>query len=304
MCVVIGRRRPTSLPTSDDQPAVALTTWPHSTRPRVVSTAVMRSPAALEARDLGVLMDLDAPTVGRARESPHDRVVADDPARRVVERADDRIRGPLREVELRAELGDSRRLDHARLDPEELVDLGALLHRDHRPVGVRERQMPVLREHEVEVELVREPFVEPDALAVERRTLGRAVVRADDRRVPARRARADVRLLEDRDVRDPVALREVVRGREPVRAAADDDDLVAALELRPRPPHALREEDLAQCHVVPLQPGDRVENGLGHVVPELLLDVDVEPAVRAAAEERGHARERARGRDPRRGRDR
>ena len=65
--------------------------------------------AALEARDLGVLMDLDAAAVGRAREAPHDRVVADDPARRVVERADDRVRRPLREVELRAELRDPRR---------------------------------------------------------------------------------------------------------------------------------------------------------------------------------------------------
>ncbi len=209
---------------------------------------------ALEAGDLRALVDLDAAAIGGAREAPDDRVVADDPAGRVVERADDRVRGALREVELRAELGDSRRVDDARLDPEELVDLGPLLHRDHRAVRVRERQVPVLREHEVEVELVRQALVQPHALAVEGRALGRAVVRADDRRVAPGRARADVRLLEDRDVRDPVALREVVRGREPVRAAADDDDLVPALQLRPRPPHPLREEDLAQCHPEPSKP--------------------------------------------------
>ena len=104
--------------------------------------------------------------------------------------------------------------------------------------------MPVLREHEVEVELVRQALVQAHALAVERGALGRAVVRADDRRVPARRARADVRLLEDRHVADAVPLREVVRRREPVRPAADDDDLVAALQLGPRPPHPLGEEDL------------------------------------------------------------
>jgi hypothetical protein len=45
MWVVIGRRIPASPATSDDQPAVALMTWPHSTRPRFVSTAVMRSPS-------------------------------------------------------------------------------------------------------------------------------------------------------------------------------------------------------------------------------------------------------------------
>ena len=64
---------------------------------------------ALEAGDLGVLVDLDAAPVGRAREPPDDGVVADDPAGRVVQRADDRVRGPLREVELRAELPDPRR---------------------------------------------------------------------------------------------------------------------------------------------------------------------------------------------------
>ncbi len=57
---------------------------------------------------------------------------------------------------------------------------------------------------------------------VERGALGRAVVRADDRRVAAGGARADVALLEHGDVADAVVLREVVRGREAVRAAADD----------------------------------------------------------------------------------
>ena len=35
---------------------------------------------ALEAGDLRARVDLDAETVGRAREAPDDRVVADDPA--------------------------------------------------------------------------------------------------------------------------------------------------------------------------------------------------------------------------------
>jgi hypothetical protein len=199
---------------------------------------------AFEPDHLRVLVDLDAVAVGRARESPHDRVVPDDPARRVVERTDDGIGGPLRKVELRAELADAVRVDDARLDAEELVHLGPLLHRDHRSVRVREREMPVLREHEVEVELVREPLVQPHAFPVEGRALGRPVVRADDRRVAPGRPRADVRLLEDADVADTVALREVVRGRQPMRAAADDHDVVAALQLGPLPPHPLREEQL------------------------------------------------------------
>ena len=129
------------------------------------------------------------------------------------------------------------RADDLGLDPEQLVHLRALLRDDHPAVGVREGQVPVLREHEVEVELLREALVQRHALAVELGALGGAVVRADDRRVPAGCPGADVRLLEDADVLDPVVLREVVRGREPVRAAADDHHVVAALELAARPPH-------------------------------------------------------------------
>src|SRR3712207_8686911 len=46
-------------------------------------------------------------------------------------------------------------------------------------------------------------------------------------------ARADVALVEDGDVRDP-ALAQVVGRRQPVRAAADDDDVVALLQVAPR----------------------------------------------------------------------
>ena len=164
--------------------------------------------------------------------APDDGVVADDPAGRVVERALDRPRHVLADVDLRAELLHLLPVDHAAVDPEQLVHLGALVLHDERAVGVREREVPVLREHHVEVEVGGELLVELDALRVERGALGRAVVRADDRRVPPGRARADVALLEDRDVGDAVVDREVVRGREAVRAAADDDDVVVLLQRR------------------------------------------------------------------------
>src|SRR5262249_44686147 len=99
-----------------------------------------------------------------------------------------------------------------------------------------------------------EALVQADALAVEGRALWSPVVRANDRRVAPGSAGADVGLLEDADVLDPMLLREVVRGRESVRAAADDHDVVAALQLRTLPPHALREEDLLK-HLAP--PGRR-----------------------------------------------
>ena len=181
---------------------------------------------ALDAGHLGVRVDLDPAPVGAARVPPDDRVVADDPAGRVVER---RLHGPgdvLREIHLRAELGDLVRVDHARVDPEELVHLGAFVGGDDPAVRVRERQVALLGEEQVEVEVGREALVELDARLVELRALGRAVVRADDGRVAARGAGADIALLQDRHVRDAVVLRQVVGRGESVRAAADDDDVV------------------------------------------------------------------------------
>ena len=229
--------------------------------------------------------------VGAARVAPDDGVVPDDPAGRVVERAHDRVRDAVGEVELRADLLDLVRRHDRGVDPEELVHLGALLRDDHPAVRVRERQVPVLREHHVEVELDREALVELDALLVEGGALGRAVVRADDRRVAARGAGADVRLLEDGDVLDPVALGEVVRGREPVRAAADDHDVVAALELAARAPHAADAEDV--LHAFVSSPSRGVEHRDDDVVPELLRDVDAEALALVAEDDRRDARERA-----------
>src|SRR6266851_1401704 len=104
--------------------------------------------------------------------------------------------------------------------------------------------MPVLREHEVEIERAGELLVQLDAAPVERSALGRAVVGADDRRVAPRCARADVRLLQHRDVLHAMVAREVVRGRKPVGAAAADHDVVALLQLLARPPHAPDTEDV------------------------------------------------------------
>src|SRR6266508_1547535 len=82
MCVVIGRGTPAISPTSVDQPAVDV-----SARREHARDAAVR---LLDGEDLRVGVDLDAATVGAAREPPDDRVMADDPAGAVVERADDR----------------------------------------------------------------------------------------------------------------------------------------------------------------------------------------------------------------------
>src|SRR5439155_8497906 len=130
-------------------------------------------------------------------------------------------------------------------DAEQLVHLSPFRHRDQRAVGVSERQVALLGEEEVEVELPAQALVGLDAPLVEGGTLRRPVVGADDRRVTAGRAGADVALLEDCHVRDPVVPREVVRGRQPVGAAADDHDVVAGPQLARAAPHAADAEEVA-----------------------------------------------------------
>src|SRR4051794_7566978 len=114
---------------------------------------------------------------------------------------------------------------------------------------MREREVALLREEQVEVELGGQALVELHAPAVERRALGGAVVGADDRRVAAGRARADVALLEHGHVANAVVSRQVVGGREAVRAAADDHDVVPRLQLGGRAPHAADAEEVP--HVSP-----------------------------------------------------
>ena len=252
---MIGSGTPASAATGVDQPAVALRTTLAGDVALVRLDALHPAVLDVEARHLDALVDLDAAPPGLLGVAPDDGVVADDPAGRVVERALDRPGHVLADVDLRAELLHLVAVDHAAVDPEQLVHLGALVLHDERAVGVREREVAVLREHHVEVEVGGELLVELDALLVERGALRRAVVRADDRRVAAGGARADVALLEDRDVGDAVVDREVVRGREAVRAAADDDDVVVLLQRPGALEDLLAEEDVLHARA----PRERVD---------------------------------------------
>ena len=264
---------------------------------------------ALEAGDLGVGMDLDAGAVGAARVPPDDGVVADDPAGRVIQRAHDRIRDVVGDVQLRAQPLDFGGVDQLRVDPVQAVDLGAVGHHEHRPVRMRQRQVAALREQQVEVELGGQPLVHLHALVVEASALRRLVVGAEDRRVATGRAGADVALLEHRDVLD-AELPEVVSGREAVRAAADDHDVVAVAQLSGRGRHIRRERKISR--IVALRQGvgaDRaaaemlggVGDDLLEVLPERPADQHQQPVLVLDEQIAGGARDRARAKAGRRG---
>ena len=102
-----------------------------------------------------------------------------------------------------------------------------------RVVRVAEVELALRREQQVEVELRGQRAPDREARLVQRHGLGRVVVGAHHLRVAPRSAAPDVVALEDGDVRDAVVRREVVREREPVHPAADDDDVVARREVAP-----------------------------------------------------------------------
>ena len=112
--------------------------------------------------------------------------------------------------------------------------------------GVREHHDAARREHDVVVQDLRQVAPHAQRMVVELRARVEQVVRTDDRRVATGVAAADPALLDDRDAREPVLGGEVVRGRESVTSAADDDRVVLGLRRR-APPLGLPALLTAEC---------------------------------------------------------
>ena len=193
------------------------------------------APVDTEAHDLAVLHDVDPESVRRARVAPRHRVVARDPATPLEEAPEHRKPGVVRGVEERHVLRDPPPVEELRVDPVEPHPVAASREGVHLAVGVGEVEHPALREHHVVVEVAAQSLPETKGVLVEARVVVELVVRAHDRGVAPGVAAPDPALLEHHHVADPVELREVVGGREPVTAAPDDGDAVAGLEVRETP---------------------------------------------------------------------
>ena len=193
-------------------------------------------PAALDAqaRHLAVLDQVDPARVRGARVAPGDRVVPRRPGPPLQEAA---IDGEARVVEVEerpagAHLLARQQLRVVALQPHRVAAPGVGV---ELAVGVAEVQDAALRHHDVVVELLLEPLPELERMRVELAVAPEQVVRPHDRRVPPDVAAAEIAALEHGDARDAVVLRQVERGRQPVPAAADDDDVVGGLRRRVAP---------------------------------------------------------------------
>ena len=137
----------------------------------------------------------------------------------------------MRDVDDRAEFLHLLGVEPFGIDAVQAVRLDAALEPARLVLVMGEVEDAAMAHHDVVVELAAERLPQVQRVVVDRRALVEEIVGADDGRVAARIAAADPALLDHGDIGDPVFLGEVVGGREPVPAAADDDGVVGGLRL-------------------------------------------------------------------------
>ena len=172
-------------------------------------------------------VDVHAAPLRRDGVSPHDGVVMHERTRWVVRGAEHRLVASALEIDERTAPAHLLGIEDPGVDAVGRVQQRLIALRLKRVLRVHEIELALRAEHHVVVEFLRQRPVHLEAPLVQRHRLGRVVVRADDLRVAARRSGADVARLEHRDIRDAMTLGQIVRGREAVHAAADDDDVIA-----------------------------------------------------------------------------
>src|ERR1700677_282121 len=188
-----------------------------------------------EAGRLAILDDVDAKPVGGARITPGDRVVPRDSAALLPDAAIRQIAGIKRSGHERQPFADLVWPPKLRVDAVELHRVGQP--RGHLKLSLRVRKIEnaALTQHHVEIELARQPLIEPQREVIESDRLGIEIVRPHDGCVAAGVAAAEPTLFDHADMAAFVSPGEVISGGETMSAAADDDEVVSRLRLRLAP---------------------------------------------------------------------
>src|ERR1700722_14518473 len=188
-----------------------------------------------EARRLAILDDVDAEPVGGARITPGDRVVPGDAPALLPDAAIRQVAGLKRLRHERQPFADLLRTPEFGVDPIELHRIGEP--RGHLELSLRMGKIKdaALAQHHVEIELERQPLIEPKSQVREGDRFGIEVVRPYDGGVAAGFAAAEPALLDHADMAALVGLREVIGAGKPMSAAADNDEIICRLRLRLAP---------------------------------------------------------------------
>ena len=203
---------------------------------------------APDAGDFAMLDDVDAGGRGRARIAPGDRVVAHGAAAPLQKSAEHRV-APVIQVHQR----------HQRLDRLAAQCLGVHAEQPHQVgapgkqialrLGVEQVERAALADHGIEIQLALQPLPQLQRVVVEANIVRQEIIGADDGGVAPDVAEPDRALLQHRHIGDAVFGGQVIGGRQPMSAAADDHHAVARARRRLRPgarPAALAGEALEQ----------------------------------------------------------
>ena len=180
-------------------------------------------------------MNVHTARIRLMRVAPHHGVMPHYAATRMVERAKDGVTRVVANVQMRAQPFNFFRKDDARFDALQPVDFGAAAHCAQRAIIVRQRQVPALAEHNVNVQLAGHTLVKFQAGVIEAHPLRGEIVAAHNCGVAPASARADVAFFQHGHISDSVLLREVICTAQPVRTAADNDRIVALSQLMSAP---------------------------------------------------------------------
>src|SRR5262245_4940240 len=104
-----------------------------------------------------VRMNFDSHPIATTRVAPHHGVVPNNAARRMIQAGEDWLMGMLASVEAGHELADFLTPDNPAIHAKQLICLGTFAQRRDAAIRVSERQVPLLREHDVVIEFQRQP---------------------------------------------------------------------------------------------------------------------------------------------------
>ena len=182
-----------------------------------------------EPGDLGLLDQVDAETVGTAREAPGHGVVTRHATARLPGGAENRIACAAGAVHRRYQFLHLPGVQHLAVDALQTVGVHATLDVTHVLQGVAQVEHATLGEHHVVVQVLGEAFPQLHGVLVKRRRLVPQIVGAHQGGVARGVATAQPALLDHRDIGDAVLLGQIVGRGQSMPAATDDDDIVFLL---------------------------------------------------------------------------